>query len=218
MKIRRRHLNKRKQMVGLENKPQRLAFKMTGLFLVILFIMGMVYGGLMAEDYQDKLEATKIIERILDHYSQPMIDSVGGLVRQFFQEFTYFFILWFLSLTIIGIILVVFALFFTGFLMGFTLRFFIGEYGSNGLTMGLLYTFPKNILLIPFSIYFTLRIIGDAVQLFSSIYIRRDKKAFQRHFKQSLQLLLFTVGIVLLHTLLNAITMKWVGERLNQLL
>ena len=215
---RRRLRRKRYSPLHQEGRKEPIGYKLFGLFLVVLFFMGIIYGALIYRDYSDKIELSEVIHQIQQYYGLAKSPTIDRLIQKLIQEFTIFFLLWFLSLTIIGIIIVLFALFCTGFIVGFILWFFIGEYGSEGLMIGLLYMFPKNMVLIPFSIYFTQQILRNALQLFSSIYINKHKNAFQHHLKQSLQLLLFTIGVILLYALIDAISMPWVGDQLRRLL
>lgn len=217
MKRRKKLHRPKKTRVAKVEKTTNITAKLMTLFSFVLLLMGFLYGILMFKEFGDLLSPSLIDDEILNHYDRPD-PSVWVLVRGFFEEFSYFLILWFLSMTIIGIIVVVFSLFFIGFLYGFTLWFFISEYGSDGLTIGLLYTFPKNIIILPFMIYFTTAAIRGSLRIFSALYVSQNKKTFQLCLVKYINLLLFAMGVVLIYTLTDAIVQEWIGDRLKSLL
>lgn len=214
----RRHFKRKRIGVNQGFQTKSIIDRLIAIFLIILFFMGILYGTLIYQDYNDRLDLSSIVNRMVERNQNPLQPDFSNLLSSILQEFSFFFLLWFLSLTIIGIIVVVFSIFFYGFTIGFAFTFFIQEYGSKGFTIGILHTFPKNVILLPYSFYFSLRSIQDGMKLFLSAYRDRNQMAFRHHFARSLQLLTFSIGIVVLYALIDAITAHWISERLRRLL
>src|SRR5690625_450863 len=108
MKQRRKQL-KQKQLNNPTGK-QGFSIRYFYLFSFLLMLIVFIYGIIMFNDYGDLLSPDYLDEVILNHYYsiQP---TVGSMIRLFLKEISFYAILWFLSFTIIGIIVVIFAIF-----------------------------------------------------------------------------------------------------------
>jgi stage II sporulation protein M len=199
----------------MKNKPFKI--KYLYLFCVILLITGFFYGTIIYNDYGYLVSKNYLENFILreNYVEKPSIRTMG---MNLLNEFSYFFILWFLSLTIIGIIILVFVIFFVGFMYGFTMRYFISTYTYQGVTISFLYTFPKNIILIPLMIYFTAQAIVNTLQIFAAIYSSANKRNLKLVVNRHFNLLFMVIGVLIVYTLLDAIFFTVIGERLKMIM
>jgi stage II sporulation protein M len=199
----------------MKNKPFKI--KYLYLFCVILLITGFFYGTIIYNDFGFLVSKNYLENFILrENYAEK--PSMWTMAMNLLDEFSYFFILWFLSLTIIGIIILVFVIFFVGFMYGFTIRYFISTYTYQGVTISFLYTFPKNIILIPLMIYFTAQAIVNAVQIFGAIYTNTNKRNLKMVVNRHFNLLFMVIGVLIVYTLIDAIFFTVIGERLKMIM
>lgn len=198
-------------------KKQNQSFKAFYLFIFLLFIIGFIYGNIMYNRYGDLLNHQYVKQQILHTNFK---DKVGFsyLIRNFAGELISLYLIWFLAFTIVGSIFIFFINFFLGFIYGFTFRYFVMQYSYRGFYIAFLYTFPKNILLVPFMIYLSAHSIVYVLNVLKTIYLNYNKQHLKSVVNQYLNLLMLTLGVLIIYTLMDAIFYQVIGERLRTLL
>ncbi|QVK19220.1 stage II sporulation protein M [Mycoplasmatota bacterium] len=175
------------------------------LFTVILFIVGFISGNVVCYDLNNQ-KLLSVINPVKDTIEVLSVEkSLSLLIKSFFTHFTYIFIIWFLSLTIIGIILVMFIIFFVGFMYGVVISSFTYQLGFQGLLIGFFYTFPQNVILIPLLIYISSHSIRLSLAIFKNFFQSSSRKYLKDLLNQYYNQLFFATGILIIYALIMSI-------------
>ena len=187
------------------HKPRRYKYAHYYLFTIVLFIAGFISGNAVSYELNNK-DLLRVIN--------PVINTIHGLsaeksfmllLESFFTHFIYIFIIWFLSLTIIGIILVVFIVFFDGFMYGVVIGSFTYQLSLQGFLVGFFYTFPQNIILIPLLIYISSHSIRLSLSIFHTFIYQSSRKTLKLILNEYYNKLFFAVGVLVIYALIMSI-------------
>ncbi len=174
-------------------------------FTIVLFIVGFLSGNAISYELNNK-NLLGVINPVIDNIHQLSAEkSFMLLLKSFFTHFIYIFAIWFLSLTIIGIILVVFIVFFDGFMYGLVISSFTYQLGLQGFLVGFFYTFPQNIILIPLLIYVSSHSIRISLSIFKTFIQNSNRKYISQLFNQYLNQLYFAIGTLIIYALIMSI-------------
>lgn len=120
------------------------------LLILISLVVGIITGSISVKvlSYQQK--------EVLVNYIDDLSGEVKRLVakRQFlFREVLFtnlksVVLLWFLGISLIGIIFIPLIIFFRGFILGFTVGFLVDEMFFKGLLLALIAIFPQNLFIL----------------------------------------------------------------------
>lgn len=187
------------------------------LFPLILLITGFISGNAVSYELNNR-NLLSIINPIITNIENLSTDrSFLVLIRSFFKHFTYLFAIWFLSFTIIGIILVVFIVFFIGFMYGLVISSFSYQLGLSGFMVGFFYTFPQNIIILPLIIYMTSQSLRMTIYLFRSIIQMNNRINLRMVLNEYYQKLLFCVGVLIIYAFIVCIFGKYFIDILKSL-
>ncbi len=175
------------------------------LFSTTIFIVGFLSGNAVSYELNRKGLLT-VVNSVKDTiFALSVEKSFSLLMKSFFTHFIYIFLIWFLSLTIIGIILVIFIVFFDGFMYGLVISSFSYQLGLQGIVVGFFYTFPQNIILIPLLIYISSHSIRLSLTILNNFFQSSSRKYIKELINQYYNKLFFAVGVLVIYALIMSI-------------
>lgn len=186
-------------------------------FIIVLFFsIGLAIGGFTIKSLGDgdKQELLTYMNSFFKVYSE---ESVSGLTVFFQSAKNNFFsilIIWVLSLTIIGVPAALIVVGFRGFILGFSVGFFIDSMGLKGLIFSLIGITLQNIVYIP-----CLLITAALSLTFSMSVIKRKKgKNFYGQKNEGVLSYSMIIGIIFLVTLIGSLVEGFISPLIIKLL
>ena len=125
------------------------------LVVVIIFLIGLIFGSFYITILNTN-EKTLIIKKVTNFFSNNKITFSNKILlfkNSLVSNLIYFFCLWFLGISVIGVPLILIMIFFKGFVTGFSIGSIFACYKLKGIIGILLYIFPNIIVLSVFSIF-----------------------------------------------------------------
>lgn len=173
-----------------------------GLFLLSLgIISGAIF--LVVINQNDKITITTQINEFMSNINTNSINSVQALKNSLISNITYILLIWILGMSIIGILINIFATYIKGFILGFSITSLIYEYGIKGLLASFIYIFPHQLL----NIMAILLVFIYSVMLTKYLFriVSGDKTINIRVFlKKYFFILLISLGITLISSLFES--------------
>jgi|SRR5690554_4213230 len=175
------------------------------LFTITLFIVGFISGNAVCYELNSK-NLLGVVNPIVENINSMSSEkSFLLLLESFFTHFIYIFIIWFLSLTIIGIILVMFIVFFDGFMYGVVISSFTYQLSLQGFLVGFFYTFPQNIIVLPLLIYISSHSIRLSLTIFKTFIQSNSRKSLILLINDYYNKLFFAIGVLVIYALIMSI-------------
>ena len=166
------------------------------LFLIIIviigFIMGIIFSNILSVE-DSKLVNSKITNYFNNLAKDTPINYLSNLFLSIKNNILYLVIIWIMGLSIIGLVLNNFILFFKSFILGFSVGGIINIYFYSGIVLSFFYVFPAlliNILILTMMTYYA----NDfSLKLFNTIF-RKGNTKFNLLIKKYLKVLgIFTI-------------------------
>ena len=173
------------------------------LILVIILLLSFISGVLFISilDEQNKELITSSINNYFNSINKNRINYLKGFLTDFSGNLFFNLFVWLMGISIVGVIVVILALMFKGFLVGFSFCSILYTYGFKGLVVGMVYIIPQIISLFIFFIvsYYA---VDFSLLLFKNLFRKKDynKKVIMYRY---LKLLMVSSCFVLLNTLIN---------------
>lgn len=170
------------------------------LFVVVLLVVGVVTGALAIRtmDHGEKDDLVGYLDVFLRGLARDPAAANAGEVWRLaaLNHGRTALALWFLGLTIIGSPLIAVIVFVRGFILGFTVGFFVQELGYRGVMLATAAVLPSNLLAVPAFI-----LLAVMALTFSTGLIRarpsRSMELARRVLAYSLLCLALTAGLLL---------------------
>lgn len=145
------------------------------LFLSVIMIIGFISGILFI--YFITKEDKSLVKNELETFFLCIKNNdfkywhsfVNGLI----SNSLYFFIVWILGISIIGIPIIIFMLFLKCFTLGFSVSSIINHYGLKGIFLALSELFPHSIILVVLLLLLSFYAINFSVHLFHSLFLKK---------------------------------------------
>ena len=191
----------KKEKNALQKEIQKNKYKYIFLLTIILigFISGIVFSNILS--YNDHQEISNTLkDYFLGIKNNQDINYLGNFLNIFSVNYLYMFLIWIFGLSIIGIILNPFILYFKSFVIGFSVGIIISVYSYLGILGSLLYLFPH--LLINLLVYTLLSFYGIklSIKLFKALFLHKNFN-FQDFMKRYFKILGLASIILLITTL-----------------
>ncbi|MFO7820141.1 MAG: stage II sporulation protein M, partial [Halanaerobacter sp.] len=128
-------------------------FRRHSLFLLVILIslvVGVIAGSLSVKilSYEQK----EVLLNYLGDFSgevEKLIANRQVLFKELIlANMKFVFVLWFLGLSIVGVIFIPLIIFLRGFILGFTVGFLVDEMFFKGLLLSLIGIFPQNLFIL----------------------------------------------------------------------
>lgn len=165
-----------------------------------MFFIGIIVGAIAIKVLEPE-KTNKImlfVNSLFKSIDASNINNISILKQSLIDNFKAIFVIWITSTLFVGIIIVPIIVLFKGFALGFSVGFFVFEYGFKGFLFSILGIFSQNLFIVPGII--SISAIGFA---FSFKNIRKKKirprsKTFISEFiDYSLLILLFSILILI---------------------
>lgn len=192
--------------------------KKTLLFLFIISIIGIVTGALYMTvlKSQDKELVLNSLNEFMNSIKNFTL-STDLFKNNLIINLLYTLIIWILGISIIGLPIVVFIIFFKSFLVSFSLSSFIIKYKFKGIIYGIIYVFPHSILNLIIYIYLGIYSIKLSSIIINSIIYKKNinfKNIINYYFK----LLLIAIIIIILSTIYETFVMPLCFKKIVNML
>ncbi len=191
----------KKEKNAFQKEIQKNKYKYIFLLTIILigFISGIIFSNILS--YNDHQEISNTLkDYFLGIKNNQSINYLGNFLNIFSVNYLYMLLIWIFGLSIIGIILNPFILYFKSFVIGFSVGIIISVYSYLGILGSLLYLFPH--LLINLLVYTLLSFYGVklSIKLFKALFLHKNFN-FQDFMKKYLKILGLASIILLITTL-----------------
>lgn len=191
----------KKEKNAFQKEIQKNKYKYIFLLTIILigFISGIIFSNILS--YNDHQEISNTLkDYFLGIKNNQSINYLGNFLNIFSVNYLYMLLIWIFGLSIIGIILNPFILYFKSFVIGFSVGIIISVYSYLGILGSLLYLFPH--LLINLLVYTLLSFYGIklSIKLFKALFLQKNFN-FQELVKKYLKILGLASIILLITTL-----------------
>lgn len=178
------NMNKKK-IFSQEFKKNKYKYIFLITIVVLGFITGIVFSNILS--YNDKKEISEIVKNyFLNIKNNEEINYLSNFISTLGINFIYMILLFIFSLSIVGIILNPFILYFKSFITGFSVGIIISVYSFKGIIGGILYLFPHQALNIIVYILLTYYGINLGIRLFKSIFLKKtfnSSEFMKKYFK-----------------------------------
>ena len=182
-------------------------------FVVILFILGVVFGTLFVNYISDK-DKLLLINQINDYTNsiKSLSSNIFGLksfVSAFKSNMIELLLLYVLGISIVGILLVILIIFFKGFTFGITLSSFILKYKLKGVGYSVIYSI---ILILPtFICYLFISFFSIYVSIkFIKAFLKKGTIDFKYFLGKYLISFLISIILITFLSLIESYLLPWI--------
>lgn len=176
------------------------------IFNVCMFLIGLIIGSLFI-NFITKDDKGLLIEQVvvyLDNIKKLSVDVFGmnAFIGDFLNNIVQLVFIFIFGISMIGILFVIFLLFFKGFMLGTTVSIIIFKYGIKGILVALLYVFPSLVLNIIIYIFMSFFAINASIKFIKAL-LKKDKLDFRSFFGKYLLSFFISVLFIGISSLLN---------------
>lgn len=125
-------------------------------FLALCMILGSIFGSLTVNIFIDSNKVSffsNLISTFLNNYKESISGSNYSFFYCFLNNSKFLIIIWVLGFTKLGVLFIFLILILKGLFYGFTMAFFIIQFGIIGIFYACLFYLIQNIILIPCYFY-----------------------------------------------------------------
>jgi len=169
-------------------KDKLLGQKRIYIILIILLLIGVFLGLLfpfiLSTENQELLKTS--ISTFFNNVRNHQIDYSAGLQNSLISNISFLIGIWLLGISIIALPIVVFLLFYKGFVFGFSVSSIISVYGFKGIVGAFTYVFPGTILSLITTLLLTFYSISFSIKLFRYLFLKENldfKRIMNRYLK-----------------------------------
>lgn len=169
--------------------------------------MGILFSNILSTD-DSKLVTNKITTYFNNLKNDVKIDYFKNLLISIKNNLLYLCIIWILGLSVIGLLINNFILFFKSFIFGFSIGSIINIYLFKGLVLGFLYVFPSliiNIIIILIMVYYA---NNFSLKIFDVLFRRKDFH-FSILIKKYFRILLYLSIILIVSSIIETFIMPF---------
>jgi stage II sporulation protein M len=144
--------------------------------VTLFFAIGLAVGAftVKALDHSQKQDLVIYLNRFFQILDKENVESTTIFYQALKNNFLTVFLIWILSITVIGVLITLLIIAFRGFIVGFTVSFLIQGLGWKGLLLAFIAILPQNILYIP-----CLLIVAGVSLMFSmQAFRKKSQKGF----------------------------------------
>lgn len=191
---------KEKKLILLkEIKKNKYKYIFLLTIVIIGFISGFIFSNILS--YNDHQEISKVLKTyFLDIKKDLDVNYLNNFLNNFSINYMYMLLIWIFGISIIGIILNPFILYFKSFIIGFSCGIIISVYSYLGLLGSILYIFPHELINLVIYILLSFYGIKLSINLFNLLFLKREFN-FSTFMKKYFKVLLFSGLILLISTI-----------------
>lgn len=146
------------------------------LIICFIFLVGLICGSLYITILKnnDKIYILdKINNFLLSNKKINLDDKMLIFRKSFCNNIIYFFSMWFLGISIVGIPIILIMIFFKSFVLGFSISSIYAKYKLKSLLCILIYLFPSNFLILIFSLFLAAYSSILSINLFINAFTKK---------------------------------------------
>lgn len=175
------------------------------LFLIGILVVGIIFGIIFSNILNDNdqiLVEDKLTAYFLNIKNNKELDYFNNFTNSFSNNIFFLCLIWILGLSIIGLVLNVFILFFKGFTTGFAIGSIINVYLYKGIVGSVLYIFPH--ILINLFVYIVLVYYANnfSIKLFKTLFLKKEIK-YNDIVKKYSKILLYAFILLLISSIIE---------------
>lgn len=183
----------------MEKEKKKYIFLIS--IVVIGIIIGIVFSNILSDNDKVLVEE-KLTNYFINIKNDKEINYLSNFLNSFLNNTGTLVIIWILGLSIIGIVLNNFILFFKSFIVGFGIGSIINIYLYKGIIGAILYIFPHTLINIFVFIVLIYYANNFSIKLFKSLFLKKEIK-FNEIMKKYSKMLLYGFGILLVSSILE---------------
>lgn len=185
--------------------------------VTLFFAIGISVGAftVKALDVNQKQELVTYLNKFFQILSNQTINKNAIFYQSIKNNFQTVFFIWFLGVTIIGIPLTLAITAFRGFVVGFTISFFIQGIGWKGLILTLSAILPQNIIFIPCLLIISATSLCFSVQAFKSRIRKRIVNSIRTNIFSYTTITLILFGVMIIGSLIEAYISPYMFQSLS---
>ncbi len=149
------------------------------LFIISIAVIG-IFVGIVFANVINKADKVLVEDKLTTYFlnikDNKNINYFGNLLNSFLNNNLYLIIIWLLGLSIIGIVLNNFIIFFKSFVIGFSIGSIINVYLYKGIIGALIYIFPHHIINILVYVVLIYHANNFSIKLFKTLFLKQDNK------------------------------------------
>lgn len=152
--------------------------------VVVGLITGVVYFLYLSNDNQKLIFAH--LETLFETIKNNKIDYSTSIINGIISNLLNCSIIWLLGISIIGIPIVIFILFYHAFVVGLTISSIIGCYKLKGVLVAIIYVFPHKILFLTINVLLVFYSISFSIKLIRYLFFKVNinfKDSFRKYLK-----------------------------------
>jgi len=180
--------NKNKNIhININNRYQRLKQKRLYIALLIVvvvaFILGILFLAVVSKANKELVKES--LDTFFNSVKTDKLDYLSGLFSSLGNTVGINLVMWVLGISVVGIPLIIFLIFFKSFTLGFSLSSIVYFYGFKGILIGIIYIIP-NLISIFVYIVMGFYAISFSRHLFNLIFRKKEiifKKLTTRYLK-----------------------------------
>ena len=166
-------------------------------FLNVIAIIGIIAGSIfmIVLSKNDKDIVLNSIKDFFDKLINNKFNFIGTLKNTLISNLLFSFIIWVIGISVVGVLIVIFIIFYKSFTLGFTISSIIYTYSIKGALLALIYVFPHMVINLLILLYLSSYSIKLSIILIKSI-LKKDNLNFKSFINNYAKV--FLVSIVLL--------------------
>ena len=171
-------------------------------FLNVIAIIGIITGSIfmVVLNKNDKETVLKAIKDFFENLMNNEFNFTTTFKNTIISNFLFSLIIWIIGISVVGVLVVIFIVFYKSFTLGFTIASIIYTYSIKGCLIALLYIFPHMVINILILLYLSSYSIKLSIILIKSI-LRKDSFNFKSFINNYLKIYLITLIVLLMSSL-----------------
>jgi stage II sporulation protein M len=171
-------------------------------FLLGLILVGLTFGAIFMTvlDNHDRLLVLNQITAFFNGIKTKNLTYTLALKNSLLSNLVFILGIWILGLSVVGIPLILFLIFFKGFIIGFAFAAIIYKYKFLGVLIAFFYVFPHHLLSIIVTMVLGYYSINYSINLFFSIF-KKKTISFHNLTQQYVRILVFSTTLLFITSL-----------------
>ena len=171
-------------------------------FLNVIAIIGIITGSIfmVVLNKNDKETVLKAIKDFFENLMNNEFNFTTTFKNTIISNFLFSLIIWIIGISVVGVLVVIFIVFYKSFTLGFTIASIIYTYSIKGCLIALLYIFPHMVINILILLYLSSYSIKLSIILIKSI-LRKDSFNFKSFINNYLKIYLITLIVLIMSSL-----------------
>ena len=188
-------------------------------FLNVIAVVGIIAGSIfmIILSKNDKETVLNSIKDFFNKLINNKFNFVGTLKNTVISNFLFSFIIWVIGISVVGVLIVIFIIFYKSFTLGFTISSIIYTYSIKGTLLALIYVFPHMVINLLVLLYLSSYSIKLSIILINSI-LRKDNlnfKAFINNYSKVFLLsIIFLIVTSLYESFIAPIILRYFAQLL----